>query len=304
MNRISCLLQPLSASKPISIQHVTRAHWFSRRFATAVAPAVPHLVAQDIRDSHQPGHIGQVHHHLRSQGILKVSLGFPDTDSDYLKNLLLGLGTHHGHGPPITHSASSGWFWDVRPSKNACQSQNNQARSETMQNFPWHTDCSYENAPPQYFALQVLQPDRCGGGTLSVLKLDHITRFLSSAAHAALLEPEFQIKIPPEFVKQPDKLHILGSILGLDEQDQTIMRFREDIVTPISARAASALKELKNALEDPDISSRATLHLKATDLPERSIILLDNRRWLHARNHVKDPARHLRRVRWNAIPFS
>ncbi|OQE30313.1 hypothetical protein PENFLA_c003G06793 [Penicillium flavigenum] len=269
------------------------------------APVVPNLVAYKISDSHQRHHIRAVHHHLQSQGILKISLGFSDERSQYLENLVMGLRAYHGHGPPITHSASRGWFWDVRPGKNTCLPQNDRARSETMQEFPWHTDCSYEDSPPRYFALQVLRPDRCGGGTLSVLKVDQLTRFLSSSAKAALCEPEFQIKIPPEFIKQPNERHIMGSILGINEQDQsTIMRFREDIVTPMSNRATSALEALKRVLEDSELSSKATLHLKAADLPERSIILLDNRRWLHARNSVKDPSRHLRRVRWNAVPFS
>lgn len=32
--------------------------------------------------------------------------------------------------------------------------------------------------------------------------------------------------------------------------------------------------------------------------------MMDNERWLHARNEVKDPNRHLRRVRWDAREFA
>ena len=98
--------------------------------------------------------------------MLKLSLGFADEDSDYLKQLLVSLHKNHGHQLPIAHSATRGWFWDVRPSKTNFQAGNHQARSETMNEFPWHTDCSYEDPPPRYFALQVLQHDRYGGGTL------------------------------------------------------------------------------------------------------------------------------------------
>lgn len=174
-----------------------------------------------------------------------------------------------------------------------------------MQEFPWHTDCSYEHAPPRFFALQVLQHDRYGGGTLSVMKIDRLSQFLSPTTKAALLEPEFQITIPPEFIKHPDQRHIVGSLFAIDTEDHCLMmRYRDEIVTPLSARAAAALKELKGALQDMEALSQSTLHLTAADLPERSIILLDNYRWLHARNGIKDPARHLRRVRWNAIPFA
>ncbi|CAG8336001.1 unnamed protein product [Penicillium salamii] len=230
----------------------------------------------------------------KPQGILKISLNFCDKENRYLENLIKGLGAHHGHGPPITHSASRGWYWDVRPSKSTLFPMNTQARSETMREFPWHTDCSYEHNPPEYFALQVLQPDRCGGGT----------RYLSEAAKAALFEPEFRITIPPEFVKEPNKLQILGSILSTYEDHSTLMRFREDIVTPVSERAASALVELKDALKYLEVSSNAVLHLEPSVLPENSTILLNNRGWLHARNSVKDPTRHLRRVRRSAVPFS
>ncbi|KAE8375735.1 hypothetical protein BDV26DRAFT_294745 [Aspergillus bertholletiae] len=279
----------------------------ARQFATEAAPSVPHLVARDLADSLHLHHVRNVHDNLTQHGILKISLSFSDDQSQYLERLIVNLSKNHGHGLPITHSASRGWFWDVRPSETSFQTENHQARSETMQEFPWHTDCSYEHAPPRFFALQVLQPDRYGGGTLSVMKIDRLSQFLSPATKTALLQPEFQITIPPEFIKDPEQRHIVGSLFAIDTLGQTqslMMRYRDEIVTPLSTRAATALKELKGALQDLDALSHSTLHLTAADLPKRSIILLDNYRWLHARNGIKDPARHLRRVRWNAIPFA
>lgn len=294
-------------------QHLSRApHRPSRQFATVGSPKVPHLVAREMKDSNRRPHIHDVHHHLQTHGILKISLAFPDNDSQYLESLITSLGTNHGHGPPITHSASRGWFWDVRPNSTCSTAttttttttENHRARSETMREFPWHTDCSYEHAPPQFFALQVLQPDRYGGGTLSIMKIAQLAHFLSPAAKAALFSPEFQIQIPPEFVKDPSQQHIRGSLLSSHPRDGSlIVRLREDIITPVNPRAAAALRELRIALQELEFSSQATLHLTPAHLPERSIILLDNQRWLHARTNVTDPARHLRRVRWNAIPF-
>jgi alpha-ketoglutarate-dependent taurine dioxygenase len=81
------------------------------------------------------------------------------------------------------------------------------------------------------------------------------------------------------------------------------MRFREDILTPLTDRAARALEELKGIFRNEEIQARAILHLRASDLPKGSIILIDNRRWLHSRNDIKDPERHLRRVRWDACSF-
>jgi alpha-ketoglutarate-dependent taurine dioxygenase len=88
------------------------------------------------------------------------------------------------------------------------------------------------------------------------------------------------------------------------EKQTNVMRFREDILTPLSDRASAALNELKHALQSAEARSYSTLHLTPKALPARSIILIDNRQWLHARNHITDPERHLRRVRRASAPFT
>ncbi|KAK3898125.1 Clavaminate synthase [Staphylotrichum tortipilum] len=243
--------------------------------------------------------VGTYHRLLQQRGLLKLSLDFRDDKSNYLRGLVVGLHKFHGHGLPLDHSASQGWFWDVRPSAAEFQSNGCQARSETMQEFPWHTDCSYEENPPRYFALQVLHPDRRGGGVLSVLSVEHILGRLSPFAQATLWRPEFQIAVPPEFVGASGRSHIVGSIL----RSTGTMRFREDIITPLSPAAAGAVAELKQLLMSPEVQ-RETLHLDAECMPQGSVLLMDNSRWLHARNQVKEPERHLRRVRWDATPFA
>lgn len=139
---------------------------------SGVSKLVPHLAARDLSYPRHPRHVRDVSNHLREHGILKVSLAFPDDTSRYLQDLVHSLHRNHGYILPIAHSAARGWFWDVRPNDTIVQSHNHQARSETMQDFPWHTDCSYEESPPGYFALQILQHDCQGGGTLSVMRID------------------------------------------------------------------------------------------------------------------------------------
>lgn len=265
---------------------------------------VPHLGVTSLNDAHQPHHIQTVQKHLQNKGMLKISLGFPDNSSKYLQNLIVGLNKFHGHGLPIDHSASQGWFWDIRPSAIHFQSNSHQARSETMQDFPWHTDCSYEDNPPRYFALQVIQPDQCGGGTFSTLNVQRIVDYLSPSTKAALCRPEYRITVPPEFVRCSTQRHIIGAVLASDQAGAPAMiRFREDIITPLSVEASDAMEELRNVLLSPDVRGDI-LHLTPETMPQGSVLLMDNRRWLHARNEVKDPERHLRRVRWDAIPFS
>ncbi|KAI1123804.1 hypothetical protein F5Y10DRAFT_280655 [Nemania abortiva] len=265
---------------------------------------VPHLRAPDLASSTHPKHTLKVFEHLKKSGVLKVTLGFPDNESRYLEQLIHSLDRDHGHNLPISHSASRGWFWDVRPKITNFQTANYQARSETMQEFAWHTDCSYEVLAPQYFALHVLQHDRFGGGTLSLMNVQNLTERLSPETQEALKRKEYQIVTPPEFVKDSNATHITVSLLSNNSDGQSIMRFRGDIITPLTEDAAKAFEELKRAMLTAVSNPDVTMHLAAEELPKQSVIMLDNRRWLHSRNEVKDPSRHLRRVRWDAILFS
>ncbi|KAE8316052.1 hypothetical protein BDV41DRAFT_574077 [Aspergillus transmontanensis] len=263
---------------------------------------VPYLAVPSLTHASQRTHINAVHHILENEGILHVQLGFPDDKSSYIQELLLNLHKTHNHGLPLTHSADRGWMWDIRPSLEMFQSNNHQARSETMEQFPWHTDCSYEGQPPRFFALQVLQPDQCGGGTLSVLNVDQLLTLLSPSARKWLSTPNYRIEVPPEFVKNPNEKAIIGNLLTMNANGKTQLRFREDITSALCSEAAEALREFKCVLGAA--AKRQILNLTAERLPRGSIIMMDNGRWLHARNEVKDPNRHLRRVRWDAREFA
>ena len=118
------------------------------------------------------------------------------------------------------------------------------------------------------------------------------------------MRPEFNIRIPLEFIKDPEKRSTVGSVMATGEGvPSSVMRFRRDLLTPLTERASKALHEFDMALQGAESQPHMTLHFTSRDLPAGSVILMDNRRWLHARNDIKDPERHLRRVRWDAIPF-
>ncbi|KAF2968958.1 hypothetical protein GQX73_g4598 [Xylaria multiplex] len=305
MNRVSRYAWRAGRAGPsVSNHHSRRLPLVtSSNFATKVSRQIPHLEAPQPTYSVQSEHVRTVSNHLASTGILKISLGFPDDKSQYLEKLLVSLHQGHGHKLPISHSATRGWFWDIRPSATDFQTANCQARSETMDEFPWHTDCSYEDPTPRYFALQVLQPDRYGGGILSLMNVQGLSEQLSSTTRAALRRPEYKFTTPPEFHKQSGQNHITGSLFSVDSDGQPGLRFRGDIITPLNNEASRALEELKQAITTAATIPEITSQLTAKDLPEQSIVLVDNRRWLHSRTDVKDPKRHLRRVRWDAVPF-
>ncbi|TVY42070.1 hypothetical protein LSUB1_G001840, partial [Lachnellula subtilissima] len=237
------------------------------------------LEAPTLGISSDLAHVDFINSRLIADGILKIRLRFSDEKSQYLEQIIRQLHTNHGHGLPITHSASRGWFWDVRPTTPFQQSTTSasssamptstQARSETMEDFPWHTD------------------------------------FLIAGYKYTLSRPDFRIEVPPEFTKNRNERYIISSLL--QEPSLTPMnpqlRFRQDIITPLTTNATKALQELKAGFNRIEVQ-KAILHLTPELLPKGSIILIDNRRWLHARNGVKDPKRHLRRVRWDAAPFT
>ncbi|KAK6540822.1 hypothetical protein TWF694_008210 [Orbilia ellipsospora] len=268
--------------------------------------SVPQLTVPDLAQAKQRSHVENAARYLQQHGILKITLGFQDPGSQYLEQLVLSLHEHHGHQLPISHSASRGWFWDVRPSfGTSFQTPQHQARSETMDEFPWHTDCSYEDLPPRYFGLHVLQHDRLGGGTLSVINVQKLSELLSPETRTSLMQQDYSIRIPLEFIKEPEKRSIIGSLLTAQHSSQPYtIRFRRDLITPLTERASRALQEFDVSLRRAETrADSSSLHLTPKDLPAGSIILVDNRRWMHARNDIKDPERHLRRVRWDAIPF-
>ncbi|TVY15513.1 hypothetical protein LARI1_G006430 [Lachnellula arida] len=276
---------------------------FSRRCSSSSALFRPEalsvfeLEAPTLGISSDSAHVDFINSRLVADGILKIRLGFSDEKSQYLEQIIRQLHTNHGHGLPITHSASRGWFWDVRPTTPFQQSTisasssamptSTQARSETMEEFPWHTDCSYELSPPRYFALHVLHHDRCNGGTTSILRVKELLQSLSPGTKYALSRPDFRIEVPPEFTKNGNERYITSSLL--QEPSLTPMnpqlRFRQDIITPLTTDATKALQELKAGFEKIEVQ-KAILHLTPELLPKGSIILIDNRRWLHARKYA------------------
>jgi len=311
------------------------------------------LAVSVLNESKDKFHVKAVNDALQKDGFLIVDLKFHDPESNYLLQLIHSLEEQYGHGPPLSHSPTRGWFLDVKPTPRGV------ARSEGTIDLPWHTDCSYDTHPPRFFALHVLQADRYKGGTLSILKVSEILGNLSEDTVKALRAPEFRILVPKEQAKGIDD--IIGPLLKpaedclpaqvpqvcpllgtngnrtgplrrkhIRETSQEIVskqprkfsdhgekslapiqskfgggfliRFRADIVEPLTLRASSALAELNRALAAAK-AGNSCLQLTARDLPTGSVVLLDNGRWLHARNEMKDAERHMRRIRWDSTEF-
>ncbi|CAF4340680.1 unnamed protein product [Rotaria socialis] len=164
------------------------------------------------------------------------------------------------------------------------------ARSHTDHEFPFHTDCSYESNPPEYMALLVLEQDQLGGGQFEVIQMSDVIKLLSEESRKILAAEDFKISVPLEFRKAKDVDHIYGSIM-LDHHQ---VRYRPDILL---GHKCHALDEFES------IISQVPKHIPK--LEKYTMILLNNRKYLHARTKILDPRRHLLRIRFNRrLPYN
>ncbi|KAJ5253430.1 hypothetical protein N7505_012093 [Penicillium chrysogenum] len=203
-------------------------------------------------------HLRDIYKTLEAKGVLQVQLGFNDENSTYLRSLISNLHKNHSHGLPITHSAERG-----------CSALPYEFRK-----------------PPSsirdYVSVRMAYRLQLRGATSTIL-------YSSSP-------PAGSLRRGNVFTKTARTQYIIGNLLAVNprESSGSQLRFREDITVPLTLDASKALDELKEILYSA--AQEESLHLPPQSLPQGSIIMIDNRRWLHSRNEVKDPNRHLRRL--------
>ena len=157
-------------------------------------------------------------------------------------------------------------------------------RSLTRRPFPLHTDCCFEDPPPQYFALYALRADRRAGGRNYFLDTSEIIPLLSDR-NRAVLRSAYPLHVPDEFHKGEAVTRgaILLGGLGIRYRRECII---DDACTAEQLDALEALDELV---------ARRRFRFPGR-IPDNSALFVDNRRVLHGRTRVRDAARHLQRV--------
>jgi alpha-ketoglutarate-dependent taurine dioxygenase len=216
---------------------------------------------------------------LEEDGLVLVQAEPGDAAGRSMRRLVAGLGTadaHHAGGQEV---------WDVRyrPGTGATET-----RSLTLKSFPYHTDGSFEEPPPRSIALYVVREDRFGGGVNLLVEVSEVLKHVSREAQEVLRSPRFRFRVPAEFDK--GRPYCDAPVLFGDG----LLRYRREIIdeTTCSAAQVAALDELDGAIE-------AVEPLQLT-LPAGMVLLLDNARFLHARTEVRDPERHLLRMRFSS----
>jgi alpha-ketoglutarate-dependent taurine dioxygenase len=215
---------------------------------------------------------------LDERGIVLARTEPGDTTGRTMRQIVAALGRAD------VHDAGGRQVWDIRYKPEAVDG----TRSLTLKAFPYHTDGSFEDPSPTAIALYVVREDRFGGGDTLLIEAAQALRQLSDEALDVLRTTRFRFQIPAEFAKDVP-YRDLPILLGPDR-----LRYRREILdetrcAPMQVAALDALDAALAAVEPIRMTLRSG-----------TILLLDNARFLHARTELRDPERHLLRMRFSA----
>lgn len=156
-----------------------------------------------------------------------------------------------------------------------------------------HTDSVFTAEPNALMALACLTPAAAGAGTSLLVHVDDVLDGLSEA------DAEVLASRPVLFVKERDGVvqqTWSGPVLGDGPRGRTIRFHREHAVASDDDELARALVRLVEVIDE--VARPASRALAAND-----VLVLDNRRVLHARTAVSgSETRALRRVKMTDLP--
>lgn len=218
---------------------------------------------------------------LQKHGMMIITLDFDDHSGQILEKIANLLGNPH------VHDSQGRAIWDVKVGGQT--GTESLAKSHKLSEFIFHTDCSYEEVIPDYFGLYVVQHDTLGGGKNLIIDGYTLLQHLSTESFDALLNVPIKINVPEEFKK--DKEFIMAPII---DQSHNI-RYRHELIdfASLTDKQTQAIAELEKLIHSPLLN-------RSLSLKKRQIVLLDNKRYLHARTLIKDKNRHLKRIRFFA----
>ncbi|RNC77475.1 TauD/TfdA family dioxygenase [Piscirickettsia salmonis] len=218
-------------------------------------------------------------HVLNKMGILIVSLGYEEDSPKTLEKIVTLLGEAH------THSTGDDAVWHIK--QGGSRGNEALARSHKLSEFVLHTDCSYEKQVPDFFALHCIRHDRLGGGKNLLVDCSTLIQHLTPESFEALQNDPVEIIVPPEFKRDIESINA-----RVIDQNFNV-RYRKEILKSevLTPALQSALEEFERLCHSPVLNRKL-------ELKDNQILLLDNKRYLHARTTIKDKDRHLMRIRF------
>ena len=243
-----------------------------------------------------PNQFPEMERRLEHDGYVRIQFATEHlpTDDNFIANMenfFIDIIKKLG-GQCLDHNEEKNSFvWHVQPHETSSNSEKEALpRSQTDDEFLFHTDCSYEIDPPEYMALFVLEQDQLGGGQLEIIRLSDVLKSLSLETKEKLLKENFRINIPLEFRKSPDIDRINAPILF----DYNKIRYRSDI---LSEQNNEELNELNSVINNTE--------KYRPKLEKYTMIILNNQKYLHGRTKIFDHRRHLLRIRFNRpLPYN
>jgi TfdA family taurine catabolism dioxygenase TauD len=242
------------------------------------------------RFQNSPMSVSELRAELVLHGWSCVPLEPGDVTGESMQDIVRALGT------PISQDAVGTMVWQVREQAQlrpriTCADPGPQAlglvpRSWTLDEFPFHTDGSFEDPQPTHVALYAVRADHKGGGQTQLKSVAEILSHLSNDSRHVLLTTLYRFRVPPEFVKDAAD-RCLPIVYG-----DGLMRWRHEQIDETEATPAQrvALAELADAIE--------TVQPICLNLHDGDLLVVDNGRFLHARTAILDPQRHLLRMRF------
>lgn len=243
----------------------------------------PKICTPSLETAEQPIPYDQYFRTLHDYGFLIVSLEFDDPEARTFARIVNRMGKPHGH------DSSGKYMWDIK--KGGATGGEALARSHNLKEFVLHTDGSFEDPVPDHFGLFVVEPDKMGGGKNLLIDTLTLIQHLSDKTVEVLQSRPFRIRIPPEFDKGIP--YVTKPLL---DEDLNI-RYRAELID-----LEQASVEQLDALEELEGLAYNTLLNRAVSLKKGQMFFLNNRRFLHARTDIKDPNRHLKRIRFFLNP--
>ncbi|WP_436761471.1 TauD/TfdA family dioxygenase [Streptosporangium sp. V21-05] len=189
-------------------------------------------------------------------------------------------------GTPSARDAGQA-VWEVRPRPG----RGHGTFSERAGPAPFHTDAQYRARPEDLVCLFVVRPAADGGATLLLGRAD-AEAGLGRRPHgdlvaAALRRPRWAWTVPEAFRSAPGETSPPAAVLPGDGT----LRWRADNLAPrLDPFQRWAAAEFAACLRTAP-GSRRIRHAPG------GVIIVDNRRVLHARNPFQDPRRLVLRVR-------
>ncbi|UBU13006.1 TauD/TfdA family dioxygenase [Nonomuraea gerenzanensis] len=182
-------------------------------------------------------------------------------------------------------------FFDISPS-----SSRSDDVSGTSAEFPLHTDSTFFSVPHDVLALACVRNSDSGGESIIVRAADVADRVRAIGGADALAALGDQVY--PFYLRDPLFGHGIQLVpILVADGDEWCIRYRGDILTKLTERFEldeahrHALSVLNQVVAEPE-SCAAQVRLETDDL-----IIVDNRRALHARTALGPGERRLRRMK-------